>query len=247
LHGEFDQEIDAFDKAIMTAVVTEFDNLDGQGHGPKLETLLQQPFLMNHFIPWRSGAQLRQDLLRYNHLAAILVITRDKSEGVITSKKDSPLKPRVNYVVNKYDRDALRDGCVGAANLCYIEGAKRIIPPIDSVPIFETSRPKADRLLSDPEYKAWIAKLKSATVEPYHTPVGSAHQMASCRMSNKGPSHAPLNIKGQLYECQNMFVVDTSTFPTASGVNPMISCMATAHVLSSNVLDSLKRAGSPRL
>lgn len=248
LFGEFpERDINAFEDSIMTAVVTEFDNLDGQGHGPKIETLLHQPLLMNHFIPWRNGAQARRDLLRYNHLAAMLVITRDRSAGTISAKKDDPIKPYIEYVVNDYDRRALGRGCVGSANIVYIEGASRILPPFESVPPFESSRPKEDRRLSDPDYKAWVKKLEAAAVEPFRTGFGSAHQMASCSMSNKGPSHAAVNANGQLYECSNVFVVDASTFPTASGVNPMISCMATAHVLSNNVLDSVREAPAARL
>jgi len=56
----------------------------------------------------------------------------------------------------------------------------------------------------------------------------SFHQMGSCRMGNDpatsviGPDHRAHAVKG-------LFVADGSAFPSASGVNPMITIMAMAH------------------
>jgi choline dehydrogenase-like flavoprotein len=56
----------------------------------------------------------------------------------------------------------------------------------------------------------------------------SFHQMGSCRMGNDpatsviGPDHEAHTVKG-------LFVADGSAFPSASGVNPMITIMAMAH------------------
>ena len=56
----------------------------------------------------------------------------------------------------------------------------------------------------------------------------SFHQMGSCRMGNDpqtsviGPDHQAHDVKG-------LFVADGSAFPSASGVNPMITIMAMAH------------------
>ncbi|HEY8738010.1 MAG TPA: GMC family oxidoreductase, partial [Candidatus Dormibacteraeota bacterium] len=56
----------------------------------------------------------------------------------------------------------------------------------------------------------------------------SFHQMGSCRMgvdpetSVIGPDHESHAVKG-------LFVADGSAFPSASGVNPMITIMSMAH------------------
>lgn len=246
--GEFPEtETIPYDKPIMTAVCTEFDNLDSRAHGPKIEAILHQPMLEYGFIPWKSGLQYRQDTLRYNNLAAMLVITRDRGSGKVSFKNDRPLTPSIDYTPSKFDCQALLEGSVGSANLTYIQGATRIITPISSVPIFETDKPVSERSINDPDYQRWLKKLKQATIEPLTVSIGSAHQMASCRMSSLGPKYAPVDDTGRLWECRNLFVADASLFPSASGVNPMISTMATAHVIAGNISKALQKQGGPKL
>ena len=44
-------------------------------------------------------------------------------------------------------------------------------------------------------------------------------------MSNK-PSQGVCKDTGELHEVENLYVADTSLFPTPSGANPMITCLA---------------------
>lgn len=249
VYGEFpDKDVNAFDETIMTAVCTEVDNLDGKGHGPKIEAILHQPATENHFYPWSSGAQWRQDNLRYNHLAALLIITRDNSEGgQVYYNKERPLQPRLNFTPSKFDMWALNKGMQAGADLLYIEGAPRIFVPLVELPAFESSKPKEERSINDADFKQWKARLNKMNLEPLQLALGSAHQMSSCRMSGKGPKYAPVNDRGQLWECKNVFVADASVLPTASGVNPMISVMATSHVIAGNVIAELGKSAQPRL
>ncbi|KAA8916751.1 hypothetical protein TRICI_001107 [Trichomonascus ciferrii] len=248
IFGEYpDRELNAFEKPIMTAVCTEFDDLDGRGHGPKIEALLHHPMLEYNFIPWRGGPGYRQDLLRYNNLAAMLIITRDRGCGSVSYKQDKPTTPSINYSPSKYDCQAILEGCIGGANLNYVQGATRIIPPFSTVPIFETHKPVEERSINDKDYQAWVNKMKHATSEPLSTPFGSAHQMSSCRMSDRGPKYSAVDGKGRLWECPNVFVADASVLPSASGVNPMISTMASAHVIAGNISAALTKKTSPKL
>jgi choline dehydrogenase-like flavoprotein len=244
--GEFpNSDIHPFDKAILTAVCTEVDNLDGEYHGPKIEALLQQPILELLFTPWRSGVSYRQDQLRYRNLSALNVITGDCGSGRVFYSEDKPLNPRIDYSMTKYDCWALQQGTIKAADLLYIQGAERIITPDSSVPIFESSKPTDSRKLADSDYQEWANKLKKAVYEPLRIPIGSAHQMASCRISNKGPQHSVANERGQLWECDNVYIADSSVFPSHTGVNPMISVMATAHVISGFVAEDLQSSRKP--
>lgn len=253
VYGEFpEKELNPFDETIMTAVCTEVDNLDGKGHGPKIEAILHQPATENHFTSWNSGTEWRKDNLRYNHRAALLIITRDNSNGgEVFYDKKRPLQPRMNFTPSKYDMWALNKGVLAGADLLYIEGAPRIIVPIHNMRVFESSKPKEQRSINDADFKKWKKAFSKIALQPLHLPMGSAHQMSSCRMSDKGPKHAPLNSRGQLWECKNVYVADASVLPTASGVNPMISTMATSHVIAGNVIADLDKyrsaAPQPRL
>ncbi|CAN6672517.1 hypothetical protein TRVA0_046S00782 [Trichomonascus vanleenenianus] len=244
--GDFDYEMDPSEKAILTTVCTQFADLDGRGHGPRLEAILNAPVIENHYKQWKGGPRYREDLMRYNKTAAILVITRDRTDGEVAMGLDRPYFPKMRYSMNKFDGEALLRGCIGAADVLYIEGARRISMPIPMVSTFECEIPKEKRRITDRKYQKWRKNVESAAIRPLSASLGSAHQMASCRMG-RTPKVAPLNERGQLWECDNVYVVDTSVFPSASGVNPMISCMASSAVITDFVIQDLAKKNAHKL
>ncbi|ODQ82427.1 hypothetical protein BABINDRAFT_159023 [Babjeviella inositovora NRRL Y-12698] len=238
--GYFAEETRPFEKSIMTTVVTEIDNLDGKGHGPKIETILHSPILEYVFLPWINGQQFRQDLLKYKHLSALLLITRDEGAGAVTEDPKRPNTVKIDYVISKYDKYALQQGILKGADILYIQGALELIHPQAGVPRFVLAKVAHARTLADADYQKWRHIVERTPLDHYQTPYGCAHQMSSCRMSGNGPSQGAVDKTGRLFECKNVFVADTSVFPTASGVNPMISVMTIAHRIAMNVADGLK-------
>jgi choline dehydrogenase-like flavoprotein len=57
----------------------------------------------------------------------------------------------------------------------------------------------------------------------------SFHLMGSARMG-AAPADSATRPDGETWEIENLVVADGSTFPTASGVNPMITIEAIAHL-----------------
>jgi choline dehydrogenase-like flavoprotein len=55
----------------------------------------------------------------------------------------------------------------------------------------------------------------------------SAHQMGSARMGSD-PRTSVAQPSGELHDVRGVWIGDTSAFPTALGVNPMVTCMALA-------------------
>ncbi|KAH8065163.1 long-chain-alcohol oxidase [Aureococcus anophagefferens] len=62
----------------------------------------------------------------------------------------------------------------------------------------------------------------------------SAHQMGTCRMG-RSPRDSVVDAAGESWELPGLYVVDASLFPRA-GVNPMITTMALAKVVSDGLL-----------
>ena len=52
--------------------------------------------------------------------------------------------------------------------------------------------------------------------------------MGSCRMG-VDPSNSAIGPENETHEVRDLYVVDGSAFPTASGVNPMLSIYGIAH------------------
>lgn len=239
--GDFGKDVQAkaYEKPIMTTLCTEVDDLDGKAHGAKIETVLNAPFIQSIFLPWENSDSVRRDMLRYNNLATLLLITRDKSSGSVTGDPNNPDALVVDYSVNKYDRNALLQALLTAADMLYIEGAKRILPPQHWIPIFQSTIPKEKRSIKDEEYVKWRTAVSKMSLDLYATPYGSAHQMSSCRMSGKGPKYGACDQEGRLFECSNIYVADASLMPTASGANPMITTMALARYVALNIAKDL--------
>ncbi|EGW32602.1 fatty alcohol oxidase [Spathaspora passalidarum NRRL Y-27907] len=242
IFGDFGNEVrtKAYADSIMTSVCTEVDDLDGNAHGAKIETILNAPLFQNAHLPWFGSDAARRHMLRYNNMTAMLLLARDTSSGSIRSDPERPDSYYIDYQVNKFDRQSLMKALVTTADILYIQGAKKIISPQPSVPVFESDKQKEERSIKDEDYVAWRNSVSTMSFYPYSTSFGSAHQMASCRMSGKGPEYGACDEKGRLFECGNVFVADASVMPTSSGVNPMITTYTLARYIGLNIAKELK-------
>lgn len=237
--GVWDKETDPHYNSIMTAVCTEADDLDGQAHGAKIECVLHSPVLEATFLPWSSSEAMRQDMLKYQGLGAFLVLTRDTLSGKVTYDHRKHNTLIVDYRINKFDRKSMQQAILVAADIIYIEGAKEIIHPYWKVPRFTCDKPREQRGINDEDYQGWRKRCELISLSAFGLTYGSAHQMSSCRMSGKGPSHGACDTKGRLFECDNVYVADASVMPTASGANPMISTMAIARHTALGIVTDL--------
>lgn len=242
LFGDFGHDVktEPYKESIMTSVCTETDDIDGKAHGAKIETILHVPYMEAVFLPWKNSNKSRQDLLKYNNLVALLIITRDKGSGLVTYDAKKPDALVIDYSVSKFDRHALLQTVLTGSDILYIQGAKEIIPLHNWVEPFKSAKPKHERAITDEDYQAWRKTVANYPLDTYGTAYGSAHQMSSCRISGKGPGYGAADLKGRLFECKNVYVADASAMPTASGANPMILTMAIARKISLGIVDDLK-------
>ena len=67
---------------------------------------------------------------------------------------------------------------------------------------------------------------------PGQVGLASFHIMGSARMGGT-PSNSACSPDGETWDVSDLVVCDASTFPSASGVNPMISIEAIAHMNAS--------------
>lgn len=114
----------------------------------------------------------------------------------------------------------------------------RVLPESTAIPSTSTPVEAVPRNLSDPAYVAWRAQVAKVGAQPYTLPIGSAHQMGSCRMGS-APRNSAVDPEGHVWGTQNLWVADASTLPEASGVNPMITTMATSRGIARNIATEL--------
>jgi long-chain-alcohol oxidase len=52
---------------------------------------------------------------------------------------------------------------------------------------------------------------------------------------------------GETWEVEGLYLGDSSLFPTASGVNPMVTTYSLAYLVAQEIKDVLKAGSSPKL
>ena len=70
--------------------------------------------------------------------------------------------------------------------------------------------------------------IENASYDANDVPIYTAHQLCSCRMGSD-PAESVADGRGELHDTKGVWIGDASAFPTAPGVNPMISIMSLAH------------------
>lgn len=170
--------------------------------------------------------------LKLGHSATFISLARDRDSGRVYPDPVTK-KPRIEYTPSSHDCSHILQGLVALAKVCYITGAREIHAYLPGLEPFirgenETGEDSLDPTTSginDPAFTAWLAKLRQTGFKPPVAGVSSAHQMGTCRMS-ANEDEGVVDPKGRVWGTENLYVADASVFPSASGVNPMITNMA---------------------
>ncbi|KHN95132.1 long chain fatty alcohol oxidase [Metarhizium album ARSEF 1941] len=240
------RDMASWEGGIITSYVDEFENLDGKGHGVKLEPTCNIPFATFTVQAWRDGVDAKLLAIKYRHIGTFIALTRDRDTGRVYPDPRNGT-PRVQYDPSDFDREHTIEGVVALAKICYVTGATEIRPHLPHLEPFVPSdggkrqaehQAGKDPEFTDPEFAAWIQKLRVADNKGPTVTWMSAHQMGSCRMS-AGEDTGVVDMKGKVWGTNNLYVADASIFPSASGVNPMITAMALADWISRGIASEL--------
>lgn len=228
--GTFNEDIKCYEGSIMTVLSNTFENVDGQHHGAKLEIPSAHPGLVASSLPWSSRLDYKKNLLKLNRSCFVLVLTRDADTGSVVLGPDG--LPRIRYTLSKKDAKSMLQGMEGGLNVLVAAGAISV-----KTLQFENSQDFVSKPegVADRSYQEYLSKVQSTGMKPNACITFSAHQMGTCKMGTK-PSKSVVNQFGESWEVKNLYVIDASTFPSASGVNPMITTYAIAHWCTKNLI-----------
>lgn len=107
----------------------------------------------------------------------------------------------------------------------------------------EDDEEKIDQGVNDADFAAWLRVLEKADNRPPSTGFSCAHQMGTSRMSARA-ADGVVDPRGRVWGVGGLYVADASVFPSASGVNPMITVMAIADWIARGVDRELRRKGT---
>lgn len=196
----------------------QFADLD-RGYGFKFETAPVHPSLAALAAPWASRAAFADLVGQLPRLALCGILLRDRDGGRVTVDRDG--KPVIRYRLSPYDTAHLRRAVGAAGELLEAAGAREIIAPQAGWVAYRPDGGRAAR-------QRWLAQVDAARFGPNQITLVTFHQMASCRMGAQRATSV-VNAEHQVWDVPGLYVVDGSTFPTSSGVNPMLTIMGMAH------------------
>lgn len=232
LFAEFPEEVRAWEGGILTSVVDSLQNLDGAGHGPKLETVTMLPSFVLPLFPWTSALDWKKIAARFNHWTGFISLARDRDTGrVYPDKHDG--KTRIQYSPSALDRKHILEGIIALAKIVYVCGATTIVTTTAGIPAFERGEEPSgpDPGVNDPKFQEWLAAIKRKGLPNIDASFGSAHQMGTCRMATS-ERQGVVDPSGRVFGTDGLYVADASVFPSASGVNPMVTNMAISDWIS---------------
>ena len=215
--GVFDEEIRPWEGTMQAIYSDEHRFLTGN-YGVKYETTALQPVIAAAVLPWREPQQYRALLEKLPNISAIGVLVRDRDGGRVTIDGDG--HPVSHYALSRFDRKHLRSGFIGAARILEAAGARLIFSPHAKWCAYEPGRSGS--------LHTFTQGMDSAGWDSGRVALFSFHLQGTARLGGSAKSSAT-NPEGQIWETRNLYVMDSSSFPSASGVNPMISIEAIAH------------------
>ena len=134
-------------------------------------------------------------------------------------------EPVIDYVVSVYDRRHLLHGLRQAARIHFAAGATAINS-------LHNKRTRLDRpengVVTEQQFREFNRQLERHGMGVNRVMMFTAHQMGTCRMG-ADPKNSVTNENGGVHGVKGLFVCDGSLFPSASGVNPMLSIMGLSH------------------
>jgi choline dehydrogenase-like flavoprotein len=227
VNGIYDEPIEGWIGQIQSEVSDHFANSDGEW-GFLIESVGATPSIHAAGIPWTNGEQHKREFARmFRHHAPFLSVARDHGEGEIVL--DGHGRPVIRWsLADERDRKLFIRANVELARMHHAIGA----PEIRTLHATEV----AWRRDSGEEFEEFVRRIEDAPYGPADIAIFTAHQMGTCRMGSD-PAASVADGRGELHDVEGVWIGDASAFPTAPGVNPMVSIMALAHRTAGNILD----------
>ena len=216
--GVFEQEIRPWEGTLQALFSDQFRFLDG-GYGVKLETVPLHPALLTAALPWEGAEAHARLMASLPRLSLIAVIPRDRGAGRVRIGRDGDAI--ATYRLGNDDARRLAAGIEGAGRVLVAAGARQIF----------TANARMQRWADGFPPGAFRFGPGRGSLYSFHL-LGSARMGASAATSAASPT-------GETWDVRNLVIADGSAFPTASGVNPMITIEAIAHLNATRLAERL--------
>lgn len=217
----------SYEGGIMTAMSTVAADLDKSGYGAMIQTPALHPGMFSILMPWVSGKDMKDRMRRFSRTAHVFALARDKGWGRVKSESS------ISYEMEEGDEENLQKGLEKILRIMAAAGAEEIGTHHGE------GRSINVKKASYRELERFVKEESGRPIRGLSSPICSAHQMGSCRMG-VAEEKSVVKQTGETWEVEGLFLADTSVFPTALGVNPMVTVQAIAYCTAQSVLQLLR-------
>jgi hypothetical protein len=231
LIGQFDRTINLLEGLGSATFVDAF----GVMPGFIFETMSGLPAYGAVLIPG-NGRQVYENIVGFNQSAGfgvMLVDTPSESNCVTLDPQGNPV---LEYTLSDSDKHRFQTGVAIAIRMMFLAGAKKVIIPSN------------ENLLNQPDFDpmrgVYLTRIEEADLVkqnlqfiPNRTILTSAHLQASNKIG-PNPDIAVVSTNQRVWnvltrqEVPNLYVMDSSIFPTSVGANPMQSIYTFARIFA---------------
>ena len=219
--GMFDERVAAFDGIPQSYAITEFEEEDNPQFGLwgfRIEGIMGTPGIVSSLLPF-SGAPGMEGMAQYDRMAPSLLLVPDAPSGTVEVSRDGRLT--IRYEQRENHRARLRLAVQTAAKVYLEAGAREVLVP--------TVPPLAIRSAREAQ------QAQRLTLAPATAPRISAHQQGTVRFAaSERDGGADLN--GQVYGTRDVYVFDSSGFPTSASSHTMTPIIASSRMLTTKLL-----------
>jgi long-chain-alcohol oxidase len=218
--GVFDEEVRPWEGTLGATFSDEFLDM-GEGYGIKYEHAATPPSILAIFAPWRGSRESAELMQSLRYTAGYGALQRARDGGEVVVGRDG--LPTARWALSDFDRDVMRRGLDGAAQILEAGGARRIYSSHAGWVSYEPqSNGGRESLLEAADRCGWDAG---------QVTLGSFHLMGTARMGSS-PDDSVCDSGGEAWDVKGLFVVDGAVLPTGLGVNPMVTIEAAAHKIA---------------
>ncbi len=215
--ARYAEEVRGWDGVMQSYYVDEWES-----RGVLLEATFTPPAFGGAWLAG-TGAAHQRALLGLRHVASIGVQLTDRSVGRVRVGPDGL---RASYKLTREDAARAVFGIARAAEIHFAAGATEVYPNLARVPVLRPG--------DLPGFEATAFRPAELRLEGFH-PMGTARIAADPRQGACAPD-------GSLHGTAGLYVADASLFPTALGVNPMMTIIAFAKQVAREVAGAASSA-----
>lgn len=222
----FPEEVRAFRGIPQAYAVTEFEQVPDETRGWggfRIEAIGGTPGIVSSLLPW-MGEEGRERMRAYAFTASSLLLTPDEGTGVVELRDGA--RPRIDYTLSDEQKARFRAAVKAAAKLYLAAGATEVLVP--------TVTPLV--LRSEGE----LHEVDGLTFAAATAPLLSAHQQGTARMATRA-ADGVVDPEGRVFETRDVYVADSSVFPTSASSHIMAPVITMARYLAQGIA-----ANSPR-